>query len=381
VFLAVFVTLVVAGHLYIADRLLFDTSLPDPSRRLGGVLLLALAGSVLAQPFVRRVPGTVPRIQGRLAYFWFGASFLLVTCLLAAEIPSALAGWAGFLGDGLSDVRAFGALGFFALLIAYGSWRALGPAPVRRVEVQLAGWPKALDGFRIAQISDLHLSARRGASFARRLVKRTNAVGADLIAVTGDVVDGSVESLAPAAAPLGELRAPQGVYFVTGNHDHYSGAGPWCDHFASMGIEPLRNRRVSIRPSASNGTSESAVPRFWLAGVDDHHGDWAAGTSCDLGAAVKGWEREAPVVLLSHNPATFDEAAELGIDLQISGHTHGGQIWPFHAAVRAMTPYVAGLYRRGDSALYVSRGTGYWGPPLRVGAPSEITELVLRSAG
>ncbi|NIP93591.1 MAG: metallophosphoesterase, partial [Akkermansiaceae bacterium] len=368
-FLGVFFGLVLIGHWYIADRLLFDTSLPDASRRLGSALLLVLAASVLTQPFLRGAHGLLPRVQGRVAYFWFGASFLLATCLLALELPSLVVDRLGVLGMAHPDARAVLAIGAFLLVAAYAGWRALGPAPVRRVEVRLPNWPAELDGFRIAQISDLHISPRRGARFVERLVRRTNSVGADLIAITGDVVDGSVPSLGAQAEALGSLRAPEGVYLVTGNHDHYSGADAWCARFSELGIQVLRNRRIRIEP---NGDAH-----FHLAGVDDHRGDWTVGSTCDIEAAVGDRDRDVPLVLLSHNPATFEEAVEHGVELQISGHTHGGQIWPFHAAVRAVTPYVAGLYRERDSALYVSRGTGYWGPPLRLGAPSEITELSL----
>jgi predicted MPP superfamily phosphohydrolase len=162
------------------------------------------------------------------------------------------------------------------------------------------------------------------------------------------------------------------VYFVTGNHDVYSGSEPWVERVRELGMRVLRNERVAIE-------ARGAV--FDLAGVDDHRGDLVRGTTEDLPAALAGRDAARPVVLLAHDPSTFKEASRAGVALQLSGHTHGGQIWPFGALVRLVVPYVGGLYERGGSWLYVSRGTGFWGPPMRLGAPAEITEITLRSAG
>ncbi len=368
VFLGVFVSLVAAGHSYLASRLLAAPELPEGTRWAGLGLFSLLALNVLAQPFLRQrsFPGLV--WSARLAYFWFGAAFIWVTALLVWELPAQLA---GLFGAPPATFRAVAGSATFALVVLWGTWRALGPVPIRRVEIPVPGLPACFDGFRIAQLSDLHISRRRGAGFTRRLARRTNRLGADLVVITGDLVDGSVEALAPSATPLTELQAPEGVFLVTGNHDHYSGADPWCAFWRERGFRPLRNERVSIG---------SPGEFFELAGVDDHRGDWSRGSTCDLPRALAGWNGETPLVLLAHDPATFAAASEAGVDLQLSGHTHGGQIWPFHAAVRAVTPYVSGVYRRRKSTLYVSRGTGYWGPPIRVGAPPEITLLVLRGA-
>ena len=239
---------------------------------------------------------------------------------------------------------------------------------VRRVEIALARWPAALDGFRIAQISDVHIGPVLGRAFAEQLVERANALAPDLIAVTGDLVDGSVEKIGGEVAPFGALRAPHGVYFVTGNHDFYSGVDGWLARVRELGLRVLRNERVAI------GGAEG----FDLAGVDDHRGDWTRGTTEDIAGALAGRDPGRPVVLLAHDPTSFVCAAEAKVDLQLSGHTHGGQIWPFAYLVRLAVPFVAGLYRRGASQLYVSSGSGFWGPPMRLLAPSEITELVIR---
>ena len=206
--------------------------------------------------------------------------------------------------------------------------------------------------------------------FSRHLAERVNALDADLICVTGDLVDGSARLLADEVAPFGGLRARHGVFFVTGNHDHYSGADAWSEVVEKLGLVPLRNRSVTIRCDGA---------AFTLAGVDDHRGGFGGGDREDLPKALSERDPALPVVLLAHDPATFKRASQSGIDLQLSGHTHGGQIWPFRFLVRLAVPFVAGRYARNGAELYVSRGTGFWGPPMRLFAPAEITEITLRS--
>jgi uncharacterized protein len=190
----------------------------------------------------------------------------------------------------------------------------------------------------------------------------------DLVAITGDLVDGSVEKLREHVAPLAQLaQARHGVFFVTGNHEYYSGVEEWFRYLPSLGIRPLDNERVEIAPGLD------------LAGIHDPTGRGGA-YGPDLPRALAGRDPSRPVVLLAHQPRQFAEAARSGVALTLSGHTHGGQIWPFSWLVALAQPYLAGLHRRGDSQLYVSRGTGFWGPPLRVFAPPEITLLKLEPA-
>jgi predicted MPP superfamily phosphohydrolase len=241
-----------------------------------------------------------------------------------------------------------------------------GWAPVEE-KGNIIALTRALDGFRIVQISDIHIGPVLGRGFAAALTERVNALAPDLVAVTGDLVDGEVERLRDEVEPFAALRARHGVYFVTGNHDVYSGGEPWVARVRELGIRPLRNERVEIGGAAG----------FDLAGVDDHRGDWVRGSSEDLGKALAGRDPARAVVLLAHDPGTFRRAATHDVDLQLSGHTHGGQIWPFNFIVRLAVPWVAGLHRTGASQLYVSRGSGFWGPPMRLFAPAEITEIVL----
>jgi uncharacterized protein len=195
----------------------------------------------------------------------------------------------------------------------------------------------------------------------------------DVVAITGDLVDGTVDELRDAVAPLGSLKAKYGVFFVTGNHEYFSGARAWVEELSRIGIRVLRNERVSIGEVGAAfdlaGVDDRSARRF----SDDGHGE-------DLAKALSGRDEARAVVLLAHQPRTVLDAAAFGVDLQLSGHTHGGQIWPFGALVRLQQQFLAGLARHRDTLIYVSRGTGYWGPPMRLFAPAEITQIVLRSA-
>ncbi|WP_405489677.1 metallophosphoesterase [Streptomyces sp. NBC_00096] len=249
--------------------------------------------------------------------------------------------------------------------VAHGTYGVLRGPRVKRVQVPLAKLPRAAHGFRIAVVSDIHLGPILGRAHTTRIVDTINRTQPDLIAVVGDLVDGSVHDLGPAAEPLRGLRARHGAYFVTGNHEYFSGARQWVDHVRELGLTPLENAR-------------RALPYFDLAGVNDVAGE-SEGHGPDFGAALGDRDRARTAVLLAHQPVVIDEAVRHGVDLQLSGHTHGGQLWPGNYVAELANPTVAGLERYGDTQLYVSRGAGAWGPPVRVGAPSDITVVELAS--
>jgi predicted MPP superfamily phosphohydrolase len=234
---------------------------------------------------------------------------------------------------------------------------------VKRVRVGLAKLPRAGDGFRIAVVSDIHLGPILGRSFAQRVVDTVNGTQPDLIAVVGDLVDGSVKDLGPAAEPLAQLRARHGAYFVTGNHEYFSGAEQWVEKVRALGLHPLENARTEL-------------PYFDLAGVNDLQGA-SQGQGPDFDRALGDRDTARACVLLAHQPVQIHEAVRHGVDLQLSGHTHGGQLWPGNLLAAAANPAVAGLDRYGDTQLYVTRGAGAWGPPTRVGAPSDVTVIEL----
>ncbi|MEU3773657.1 metallophosphoesterase [Streptomyces sp. NPDC032472] len=252
-----------------------------------------------------------------------------------------------------------------AATVGYGTYGVLRGPRVKRVQVPLAKLPRAAHGFRIAVVSDVHLGPVLGRAHTARIVETVNRTQPDLIAVVGDLVDGTVHDLGPAAEPLRGLQARHGAYFVTGNHEYFSGAAPWIEHVRELGLTPLENAR-------------RALPHFDLAGVNDVQGE-REGHGPDFAAALGDRDRARAAVLLAHQPVVIHEAVRHGVDLQLSGHTHGGQLWPGNYLAELANPTVAGLERYGDTQLYVSRGAGAWGPPVRVGAPSDITVVELAS--
>ncbi|CCK27938.1 integral membrane protein [Streptomyces davaonensis JCM 4913] len=247
--------------------------------------------------------------------------------------------------------------------VGVGTYGVLKGPSVKRVTVPLAKLPRGAHGYRIAVVSDIHLGPVLGRGFAQKVVDTINSTQPDLVAVVGDLVDGSVKDLGPAAAPLTQLKAP--AYFVTGNHEYFSGAEQWVEEVRRLGLLPLENARAEL-------------PWFDLAGVNDIAGE-DEGQGPDFAKALGDRDPARACVLLAHQPVQIHDAVEHGVDLQLSGHTHGGQLWPGNLIAAGANPTLAGLERYGDTQLYVSRGAGAWGPPTRVGAPSDITVIELAS--
>jgi hypothetical protein len=239
---------------------------------------------------------------------------------------------------------------------------------VTDVELRLARLPRALDGFTIVQLTDVHIGRAIGRAFLEDVTRRVNALGADVVAITGDLADGRASRHAGSAEPLADLRSRLGTFYVTGNHEYYWGVEAWLGVFRGLGLRVLRNERVTLAPGLD------------LAGVDDHDARrYGRGHGFDLRRALAGRHPDDAVVVLAHQPRQVHEAARLGACAQLSGHTHGGQVFPFHAAVLLQQGgLLAGRYRVGDTQLYVSRGTGHVGPRVRLGAPAEIARVVLR---
>ncbi|MEU1122097.1 metallophosphoesterase [Streptomyces sp. NPDC005899] len=249
--------------------------------------------------------------------------------------------------------------------VGYGMADVFSGPGVKRITVPLAKLPRSVHGYRIAVVSDIHLGPILGRAHTQRIVDTINATQPDLVAIVGDLVDGSVADLGNATDPLAQLRARHGSYFVTGNHEYYSGVEQWVQRVRELGVHPLRNARAEI-------------PGFDLAGVNDISGEDHADAP-DYARALGDRDTTRAAVLMAHQPVMIDQAVEHGVDLQLSGHTHGGQLWPGNLIARLDNPTVAGLERYGDTQLYVTRGAGAWGPPVRVGAPSDITVVELAS--
>ncbi|GLY07942.1 metallophosphoesterase [Actinoplanes sp. NBRC 101535] len=249
--------------------------------------------------------------------------------------------------------------------VGAGAYGVLNGPSVKRLTVPLARLPRAAHGLRIAVVSDVHLGPVLGAGFCRRVVDTINGTQPDLIAVVGDLIDGDVETLAGSVEPLRGLQSRLGTFFVTGNHEYHSGVEPWVAKVRELGMQPLRNTRAEL-------------PYLDLAGVDDVAGE-SDGGGPDFAAALDDRDPSRALVLLAHQPVVIHDAVTHGVDLQLSGHTHGGQLWPGNYIAAAANPTNAGLEAYGDTQLYVSRGAGAWGPPVRVGAPSDITVVELAS--
>lgn len=387
----------IGAHYYFYRRLI--RPLPTRTVRVAGAALLLLLlilvsfGTVL----YRILPAATTRHFQQLGYVWMTIGLYCLLALLAIDLVT-LAVWAirrlgaprrGRSGEAAREAapphaarsgaeqpfdenrRRFlmssglAGLGLALPTSAWGFWSA-AHCRIPRIEIRLDKLPERLAGFSIGLLSDIHAGGWVDRDFVQELVDKANALDPDAIFIAGDLVDGDVPSLADIVAPLADLRARLGTFFVIGNHEIYSGVDAWVAHLKTLGIRVLRNERVDL-----DGLE--------LLGVDD----WTAARrgilpGYDLEAVLAQRRPDRPAILLTHQPIGFRRAAERGVDLQLSGHTHGGQLFPFQPfARRANEGYLAGLYRHRGGQLYVTRGCGYWGPPARVGAPPEITHLIL----
>ncbi|WP_204335594.1 metallophosphoesterase [Micromonospora solifontis] len=418
-----FVLLVTALiHLYLWKRLVRDTTVPGRRRRVGGIAVLLLAVLI---PTTMIVTNAGVRWVAWPGYLWLALMFYLLVVLLVLEVPMAVArlvlrrravvaeptaaapepalvGAADPLAGGATaddhggqpvDPPAAAAVGqpdhdpsrrlllargaaIFAGLTAagitgYGVRTALGAPQLDRVQIPLAKLPRSMDGLRIATVSDIHLGPLTGRGHTERIVTMINRLDADLVAIVGDLVDGSVAELGDEAAPLHDLHSRYGSFFVTGNHEYYSGVEDWVREVDRLGVRVLQNERQEIH--ARGGVLD-------LAGVNDvtAHGSGLAAPP-DYAAALADRDPSRPVVLLAHQPVAAQEAAKFGVDLQLSGHTHGGQMAPFNLLVPLQQPVVSGLGEVDGTKVYVTNGAGFWGPPVRVGAPPQVTLVELRA--
>jgi len=371
-----FILLDLLLHAYIALRLL--PAMPG-GRWASGVTLAVIAASAGLLPVglgarrVRRQP-----LSDRLAFAGlfaaggFSSLFVLTLIrdvLLVAGLLLPAAPWSNGSYAELRRLTAAGVPVLAVLFTIVGFFNARRRARVRRVDVPIARLPDALHGFTIVQVSDLHVGPTIKRGYVDAVVDAVNALRPDLIAVTGDLVDGSVRDLAAHTLPLQRMAARHGAYFVTGNHEYYSGAHGWIAELRRLGLRVLLNEHVVL---------DHEGERVVLAGVTDYGAHrFDAAHASDPGRSVAGAPADAVRVLLAHQPRSAFEAERAGFHLQLSGHTHGGQFLPWNFFVRLQQPFTAGLHRLGELWVYVSRGTGYWGPPKRLGAPSEITYLRL----
>lgn len=359
-------------HVYIGLRILPDLPVAD-AWRWTGAALLATSCAVMPMSVLSRGVRTQPLSDmlawaGSLAMGLFSSLLMLTLARdVALLATAALASGETVRALAVRSAVAVPALALLATLLGFVNARRL--ARIKEVDVPIAGLPAALDGFTIAQISDIHVGPTIKRRYLEAIVDAVNGMGADMIAVTGDVVDGNVRELARHTEPLGRLTARHGAFFVTGNHEYYSGAAAWIIEMRRLGLTVLTNAHVVVEHDGAE---------LVVAGVPDfsaHH--FEPSHRSDPAAALYGAPEGPPRVLLAHQPRSAEAAAAAGFDLQFSGHTHGGQFWPWNHFVRLQQPFIGGLDRLGPLWVYTSRGTGYWGPPKRLGVPSEITRIRL----
>ncbi|AEI67715.1 metallophosphoesterase [Corallococcus macrosporus] len=384
------------GHLYLYRRLVRPLVQGRWPRLMALGVLVAMTGVLgFRRTVLDLLPESAEGLLNMAMYTWMGVALCLVIALLVTDVGRGLAALARRLRPAarpeaplpapaasasspsvdeerrrlLGQAVAGGAFVAGGGLASYGSWRAFSPPLVTEVAVKVPKLPRAMDGLSIVQLTDIHVGHFIQRKYMDALVQQANALRPDLFAITGDLVDGDVASLGGHVSALAALKSRYGSYFVTGNHDYYSGDEAWTAFLESLGIEVLRNRHVRIGDAGAS---------LDLVGVDD----WSGGRrrnkqGYDLDQALAGRDPDRAAVLLAHQPANFKVAAERGVDLQISGHTHGGQLAPMTFLISLAWEHSAGLYGHGDSSIYVSRGCGFWGPPMRVGSPPEIVKLVL----
>lgn len=363
-------------HGYIGWRLIRGSGIQGGWAFVCWALLWTLLAAIPLGIFSRSLrPRRLGTLVKWVSFCWIGIFGLLLTAVVLTDLLR----WILSVG-GTSNAAArllYGQIQAAAIVclvlptIGIGVWTARGPARIERLTIPLARLGRGLQGLRIVQITDIHAGPTLSGRFVKRIVEQVNQLQPDVVAITGDLVDGSVRDLKDDIASLAGLRAREGVYFVTGNHEYYSGADAWVAELRRLGITVLHNEHRII---------ERGGARLVLGGVTDYHGgQFSAMHESRPDLAFANAPDGIPRILLAHQPRSAAGAAQQRVDLQLSGHTHGGQIFPFMFFVRLQQPAIRGLRKLHGIWVYISRGTGYWGPPMRVGSPPEITVITLAS--
>ncbi len=382
----VFVILAI-GYAYVGWRVIVPAKLVMPWKLYAWLALGLMFFLPFGSMFLLRYDERLTDPLSWVAFVGLGFLSFLFTLLLARDIL-----WLGAWGGGrlaallqgsappldparrefLTQMTNLTVLGIAGAFTAYGVYEARRRPGIVNVTIPLEKLPSAFNGFTIVQITDIHAGLTVKRDWIEMIVREVQALKPDLIAFTGDLADGSVPHLRADVAPLGELHAPFGKFFVTGNHEYYSGVEPWVEEVRRLGYEVLHNEHRVIQ---RNGAS------FVLAGVTDYTGgQFLPSHKSDPAAAMHNAPSDSVKVLLAHQPRTLYAAEGLGFDLILTGHTHGGQFFPWNLVAAIGQPFIKGLHNVNGTWLYVSKGTGYWGPPVRLGARSEITVVTLKAS-
>lgn len=367
--LAVMSSLIVGLHWYLGARLIRDALVPEPFATVAWIALWTFFASIFGG-FLggRLLPRGVARVFQWFGFVWMGAFGLLLVSTAVSDLGFFLAGKVMTLDAAWPTYRALGVLGVVVPALLYGFSVSRRPE-TKRITIDVPGLDPSLDGFRIAQISDVHIGETLGRDFAQKVTEQVNALDADLVAVTGDLIDGSVQKLQPEVAPLGGLRGKHGVFYVTGNHEYYHGGSQWEAEGRRLGWTVLHNehRVVAGGKLVVGGVTDVEGARF-----SEAH---APRVDLTFAQAPSG----VPRVLLAHQPRFAKAAKDAKVSLMLSGHTHGGQIFPFMFFVKLQQPVIGGFETIHGVPTYTSNGTGYWGPPFRIGPRGEVTEITLRA--
>jgi predicted MPP superfamily phosphohydrolase len=382
-------------HVWIGRRLFATHRVPTWGKRLGWALVVILAVAPFASVTLGRAAPGLEHVNlvHWIGFTAMGLSVILICFVIVLDLPRqilrvgrrARRGWRRSTSKEQSgglqkperrhfftDLANLGLVGGAAGLTGVGFARAQRIPAVVEVEIPIENLPDGLEGLRIVQLTDVHIGPTIHGEWLRRVVERVNELKPDLTVITGDLVDGFVWDLAPHVAPLAGLESTHGSFFVTGNHEYFWDGRAWCEHLSELGLKVLNNDHQVI---------ETGGARLLMAGVTDYStGGRVPGHASDPRATMKAAPPNDLSVLLAHQPRSIFEASRVGFDIQLSGHTHGGQFFPMTVLINLFQPYVSGLHLHDGTWLYVSRGTGYWGPPNRAGAPAEITLITLARA-
>lgn len=369
VMLSVMSSLVVGLHWYLGARLIRDAQVAEPFATIAWVVLWSFFASIFGG-FLggRLLPRPVAKVFQWLGFVWMGAFGLLLVATAVSDLGLWLAARVTTVQPAWLAWRALGVMGVVVPALLYGFSVSRRPL-TKRVSIDVPGLDPSLDGYRIVQLSDVHIGETLGRDFAQQVTDQVNALSPDAVVVTGDLIDGSVARLHDEVAPLGGLRGRHGVFYVTGNHEYYHGGAAWEAEGRRLGWHVLHNEHRVVGDG-----------KLVIGGVTDVEGarfSEAHAPRVDL--AFAGAPAGVPRVLLSHQPRFAARAKDAGVSLMLSGHTHGGQIFPFMFFVKLQQPVIGGLARLHGVLTYTSNGTGYWGPPFRIGPRGEVTELTLRA--
>ena len=368
-------------HYYLWVRLVRDSGINGITKNIISYTLISLGISFpIAVILSRLISYKYSFYLLWFSYFWLGVMTLMFFSLVFIDfIKVIIYFYTKFISlnekiinierrQFISGIISAGTSGLVLIASGIGVKNYYSKAIVKKIKIILNGLPKVFSGFKIVQISDLHIGQMMTGAGLKKIVKQVNDLKPDIIAITGDLADGSVDILLDDAMPLKSLKAKKGVYFVTGNHEYYSGVEAWTLEIEKMGIKVLNNENIKI---------EKDNDFLYLAGVTDHEAKrFGKNHAADFKKALSGLDKDKKKILLAHQPIAVREASKYGTDLVLSGHTHGGQIWPFNYFVYLQQPYLKGSYEYNGTQLYVNQGTGCWGPPLRLGSFNEITEII-----